>query len=157
MTKVRAKQSVTQDKLLGKDVLCFLNFGETASYEAPKWALLGGQRSCTYTANAEEIDTATKDDGGYGDSEPGVMSTEISLEIICKPKDEAVAALLEAFEAREAADVMRWAKSGRSIRNWFSILSYEETAAKDDAVIISLKLKGKGKPTFKDNEADPRL
>ena len=38
MVKVRPTLAASEEKLLGKNVLVFLNFGETASYESPKWA-----------------------------------------------------------------------------------------------------------------------
>ena len=36
MAKVRAKRSVTVDKLVGKNVLVYINFGEDASEAVPK-------------------------------------------------------------------------------------------------------------------------
>ena len=56
MVAVRPKMKSTSEKLLGKNVLVFLNYGEAASEESPKWTLLGGQRSADYSASAEEID-----------------------------------------------------------------------------------------------------
>ena len=45
MVAVRPKMKSTSEKLLGKNVLVFLNYGEAASEESPKWTLIGGQRS----------------------------------------------------------------------------------------------------------------
>ena len=53
MVAQRPKMKVTDEKLLGKNVLVFLNYGEGATEDLPKWALLGGQRSADYSANAE--------------------------------------------------------------------------------------------------------
>ena len=55
MVAVRPKMKSTSEKLLGKNVLVFLNYGEAASEESPKWTLIGGQRSADYSASAEEI------------------------------------------------------------------------------------------------------
>ena len=156
MAKVRATKAAEETKLLGKNVLAFLNFGENASYASPIWALIGGQRSADYSASAEEIDTTDKTSGGYGDAEPGLKSVELSMELLVKPGDETVKALYEAFEADEAVDILRWAKDGRSIRNWYSITSLEESAAYDDAAILSITLKGKGAPTYTEAMEDPR-
>lgn len=156
MAKVRATKAAEEVKLLGKNVLAFLNFGEAATYESPVWALIGGQRSADYSASAEEIDTTDKTSGGYGDAEPGLKSVELSMELLVKPGDETVKALYEAFEADEAVDILRWAKDGRSIRNWYSITSLEESAAYDDAAILSITLKGKGAPTYTEAMEDPR-
>lgn len=156
MAKVRATKEATETKLLGKNVLVFLNYGENATYDNPVYALLGGQRSADYSVSAEEIDTTDKTSGGYGDAEPGLKTIELSMELIVKPDDEAVNALYEAFEADEAVDILRWAKDGRSIRNWYSITSLEESAAYDDAAILSITLKGKGAPTYTEDMEDPR-
>lgn len=157
MAKVRATKAAEETTLLGKNVLVFLNYGESATYEKPAWALIGGQRSADYSASAEEIDTTDKTSGGYGDAEPGLKSVELSMELLIKPGDETVGALYDAFEKDEAVDVLRWAKDGRSIRNWYSITSLEESAAYDDANTLSITLKGKGAPTYTEAMADPRV
>lgn len=156
MSKVRPVKEGKEVKLLGKNVLVFLNFGEAATYELPKWALIGGQRSANYNVSAEEIDLTDKTSGGYGDFAPGIKTIELSLEIIAKPNDESIKELYTAFEKDEPIDMLRWAKDGRSVRNWYSITSIEETASYDDAVVMSMTLKGKGAPTYEDNKADPR-
>ena len=61
-----------------------------------------------------------------------------------------------AYDADEPVDILRWAKDGRSIRNWYSITNLEESAAHDDACILSLTLKGKGAPTYIESMEDPR-
>ena len=156
MVAQRPKMKVTEEKLLGKNVLVFLNYGEGATEDLPKWALLGGQRSADYSANAEEIDTTDKTSGGYGDAEAGVKSTELTIEMIVKPADTAVQEMWKAFEADEAVHILRWSKNGRSITNWYSITSMEETASYDDAAVLSVTLKGKGAPKTQDKMEDPR-
>ena len=47
MAKVRPTRSVTVDKLVGKNVLVYINFGEGATEAAPVWTLIGGQRSAS--------------------------------------------------------------------------------------------------------------
>ena len=156
MAKTRAMMAEQAGSLLGKNVLLFLNYGESATESAPVWTLIGGQRSADYSSSAEEIDTTDKTSGGYGDSEPGLKTAELTTEIIVKKGDETISALQEAYEASEPVDILRWADSGRSIRNWYTIISIEESAAHDDACILSLSLKGKGKPTYTEDMADPR-
>ncbi len=156
MAKTRATMAEQAGSLLGKNVLLFLNYGENASEASPVWTLIGGQRSADYSTSAEEIDTTDKTSGGYGDSEPGLKTAELTTEIIVKKGDETIAALQEAYEASEPVDILRWAENGRSIRNWYTIISLEESAAHDDACILSLSLKGKGKPTYTEDMADPR-
>lgn len=156
MAKVRPTMAATEEKLLGKNVLLFLNYGETASYESPIWALIGGQRSADYSATAEEIDLTDKTSEGYGDAAPGIKSTELTVEIIVKPQDETVNQLFDAQDDDEPVDILRWAQNGRSIRNWYSIISIEETASYEDACIMTVTLRGKGKPVYTEGMEDPR-
>lgn len=153
---VRPIMPATEEKLLGKNVLLFLNYGEGATYEAPVWTLIGGQRSADYSATADEIDLTDKTSDGYGDAAPGVKATELTVEIIVKPQDETVAQLFDAQDDDEPVDILRWAKNGRSIRNWFSIISIEETASYEDACVMTVTLRGKGKPVYTEQMEDPR-
>lgn len=156
MAKVRPTRAASEEKLLGKYVLAFLNYGENATYENPIWALIGSQRSADYSATADEIDLTDKTDGGYGDAAPGVKATELTIELIVKPQDETIKQLLDAQDDDEPVDILRWAKHGRSIRNWYSIISIEETANFDDACVVTVSMRGKGKPTYIDDMTDPR-
>lgn len=156
MAKTRAKRAEQGGSLLGKSVLLFLNYGDGASESAPVWSLIGGQRSADYSASADEIDVTDKTSDGYGDYEAGLKTIELSMEVVVKKGDETIGALQEAYEASEAVDILRWAENGRSIRNWYSITSIEYSAAHDDACVMSLTLKGKGKPTYTEDMGDPR-
>ena len=100
MAKTRATRAEQGSSILGKDILLFLNYGENASEETPVWALIGGQRSADYNSSAEEIDTTDKTSDGYGDSEPGLKTAELTTEVIVKKGDETISALQEAYEAR---------------------------------------------------------
>jgi len=157
MAATRPLKAAEEAKLLGKNVLVFLNYGESATEAVPVWALLGGQRSADFSSSADEIDLTDKTSGGYGDAEQGVKSTEISTELIVKPNDSAVAELYKAHDNGEAVDILRWAKNGRSIRNWYAITEISESAAYDDAAILTLTLKGCGAPKFVEDMADPRV
>ena len=156
MAKTRAMRAEQGASLLGKNVLLFLNYGENASEASPVWALIGGQRSADYSSSAEEIDTTDKTSDGYGDSEPGLKTAELTTEVIVKKGDETISAMQEAYEASEPVEILRYIEGGRSIRNWYTITSMEESAAHDDACILSLSLKGKGAPTYIEDMADPR-
>ena len=156
MANVRPTMEASEAKLLGKDVLLFLNYGETATYENPKWALIGGQRSADYSASADEIDLTDKTSDGYGDAAAGVKSTELTVTMLVKPGDETVAQIYDAQDDDEAIDVLRWAKNGRSIRNWYSIISIEETGSYEGAVEMTITLRGKGKPVYTEDMPDPR-
>lgn len=78
------------------------------------------------------------------------------MELIIKPSDPTIGQLYDAYENNEAVDILRWVKGGRSTRNWYSITDMSESAAYDDASILSLTLTGKGEPKVIDSMADPR-
>lgn len=85
-----------------------------------------------------------------------MKTTEIAMELIIKPSDPTIGQLYEAYENNEAVDILRWVDGGRSTRNWYSITEMSESAAYDDASILSLTLTGKGEPTVIEDMADPR-
>ena len=49
MAKVRPTRSATADKLVGKNVLVYINYGEGATEASPVWCLIGGQRGACVT------------------------------------------------------------------------------------------------------------
>ncbi|WP_443935548.1 phage tail tube protein [Phascolarctobacterium faecium] len=156
MAAQRPTRPAIDKKLMGREVLVFLDYGEGATYDNPVWSLIGGQRSADFNNSADAIDTSDKNSNGYGDSEPGLKTTEISMELIIKPSDPTIGQLYDAYENNEAVDILRWVKGGRSTRNWYSITDMSESAAYDDASILSLTLTGKGEPKVIDSMADPR-
>lgn len=46
--------------LAGKSLLLFLNYGEGATVENPKWGLVGGQRNSPLSMSGDEIDGSDK-------------------------------------------------------------------------------------------------
>lgn len=156
MAAQRPIRPVIDKKLMGREVIACLNYGEGATYEEPVWSVMGGQRTADFNNSADSIDTSDKNSNGYGDSEPGMKTTEISMELIIKPSDPTIAQLYDAYNNNEAVDILRWVKGGRSTRNWYSITEMSESAAYDDASILTLTLSGKGEPTVIEDMADPR-
>lgn len=156
MAAQRPIRPTVDKKLMGREVLVFLDYGEDATYADPVWSLIGGQRTADFNNSADAIDTSDKNSNGYGDSEPGMKTTEIAMELIIKPSDPTIGQLYEAYENNEAVDILRWVDGGRSTRNWYSITEMSESAAYDDASILSLTLTGKGEPTVIEDMADPR-
>lgn len=147
-TKVRAKQALTAGKIMGKEVLLYINFGEGATENAPKWTLVGGQTSADLSMSADDIDATNKASDGWGESYAGIKSTELSFEgIMCK-SDEGLAALKDAFLKDEPVDCCRYFSDGTADRNWYSITEFSDETPHDDAVTFSVTLKGRGKPRF---------
>lgn len=157
MSNTRPIRPATDTRLEGKNVLIFLNFGASATFAQPVWALLGGQRSASLSISADEIDVSDKTSGGWGETTQGIKSTELSIDGVTLPGNAVLKEFKAAFFAGEAVDVLRWAKDGTSERNWYNITEFSDEAPHDDAVTFSFTLKGCGQPTFTDNKPDPRV
>ena len=148
-TKARAKLAANYQKLEGKYVLVYLNYGEGATEESPKWALVGGQKSGNLDMSADSIDASDKTSGGLGEKYPGIKSTELSIEGNILGGDEAYQALKEAFIAGEPVDICRYdSKNKKADRNWYSITELGDETPHDDVATFSLKLEGIGAPKF---------
>lgn len=156
MAKVRVTKDLSTRALLGKDVLVFINYGEGATEDTPVWSLIGGQRSASMSDTAAEIDVTNKTSGGYGDFEAGIKTNELTLEMVCFTNDEGYQQIREAYLAGEPVDLLRWHKLGYSDRNWYAITEFSDETPHDDAVTFSIKLKGKGAPTYTKDMDDPR-
>ena len=146
MSKVRPTRSATEDKLRGKDVLAYLNYGESATEAAPVWLLLGGQRNADMSRTADSIDASNKSSGGWGETYPGIRNTELSVECIQGKNDEGYEVLKDAFNAGEAVDICRYAADGTAVRNWYHITDLSDATPHDDMVTYTMKLAGVGKP-----------
>ncbi len=146
MTKVRPTRSASEDKLRGKDVLAYLNYGEGATESSPVWFLLGGQRNADMSRTAESIDASNKSSGGWGETYPGIRNTELSVECIQGKNDEGYAILKDAFNSGEAVDICRYASDGTAVRNWYHITDLSDATPHDDMVTYTMKLGGVGKP-----------
>lgn len=121
MAKERAKRAVVDRKLMGKEVLLYLNYGESATEDAPQWTLIGGQTTANLDMSADDIDASDKNSSGWGETEAGLKTTELSLEGIICNGDEGYAALKDAFIKGEPVDICRYAADGTADRNWYSI------------------------------------
>lgn len=148
MAKVRPTRSATVDKLVGKNVLVYINFGEGATEAAPVWTLIGGQRGASLSMTADDIDASNKASSGWGESYAGTKSTELSMDGIINMQDEGYAALKDAFIKGEAVDLCRYATDGTADRNWYSISELSDETPHDDMATFSLTAGGQGAPHF---------
>jgi len=148
MAKQRAIRNSGEDKLRGKNVLLYINFGEGATEDAPVWALIGGQQTANFSMSADDIDASNKASGGWGEKYAGIKSTELSLEGIICNGDEGYAALKDAFIKDESVDICRYATDGTAERNWYSITELSDETPHDDMATFSITLTGIGAPTF---------
>ena len=147
-TKKRVTRDASQDKLLGKEVLLYINYGATATYDAPQWALIGGQTTADLDMSADSIDATSKTSDGWGENYAGIKSTELDLEgVLCK-SDEAYAALRDAFIKGELVDLCRFKADGTADRNWYSITDLSDSTPHDDVATFKIKANGAGQPVF---------
>lgn len=148
MAKERVKRVAAADKLLGKEVLLYINYGEGATEAAPVWTLIGGQTTADLDMSADSIDASNKSSGGWGENYAGIKSTELDLEgILCK-SDEGYAALKDAFIHGEAVDICRFAADGTADRNWYTITEISDSTPHDDTATFTVTLNGIGAPKF---------
>ena len=148
MAKVRPTRSATVDKLVGKNVLVYINFGEGATEAAPVWALIGGQRSASLSMTADGIDATNKASDGWGETYAGIKSTELSMDGIINKNDDGYAALKDAFIKGEAVDLCRYATDGTADRNWYNITELSDETPHDDMATFSMTAGGVGAPHF---------
>lgn len=148
MAKERVKRAATKDKLLGKDVLVYINYGDGATEAAPVWTLVGGQTTADFDMKADSIDATNKSSGGWGEQYAGIKSTELSLEGILCQSDDGYAAMKDAFVKGEAVDICRFASDGTAERNWYSITEISDSTPHDDTATFTVTLDGIGAPQF---------
>lgn len=148
-TKVCAKMTNSKQRLVGKNCLVYLNYGEGATEAAPKWAAIGGQTKGNLDMSADSIDGSNKDSGGWGETYTGTKTTELSVEGYITKDDDAYNALKEAFVNGEAVDICRYfADAGTAERNWYNITKLSDETPHDDMVSFSMTLGGIGAPKF---------
>lgn len=148
MAKVRPTRSVDIDKLVGKNVLVYINYGENATEAAPAWTLIGGQRGASLSMTADGIDATNKASDGWGETYAGIKSTELSMDGIINKNDEGYAALKDAFIKGEAVDLCRYATDGTADRNWYNITDLSDETPHDDMATFSMTAGGVGAPHF---------
>lgn len=153
MAKERAKYGGELGKVTGKDVLLYINYGEGATEELPKWQLIGGQTTADLSMSADSIDASNKTSGGWGENYAGIKSTELSLECVLCKADEGYAALKDAFVKSEPVDICRFCAVDKTAdRNWYNITELSDSTPHDDMVTVSITLEGIGAPSFYSNK-----
>lgn len=148
-TKVRATMTSAKQRLVGKNCLVYLNYGEGATEAAPKWTAIGGQTKGNLDMSADSIDGSNKDSGGWGETYAGTKTTELSVEGYVTKADGAYSALKDAFVNGEAVDICRYfSDAGTADRNWYYITKLGDETPHDDMVSFSMTLGGVGAPKF---------
>lgn len=135
-------------KILGKNVLLFINAGVGATVEKPNWLLIGGQRNSGAEMSADEIDVSDKTSEGWGDTLSGQKTWSMGLESIMVIGDLGVEAIKQAFLNDQEIQILRWQKDGSAIMGWCSVTEFSDDAPHDDAVSLTGTLNGRGAPQF---------
>ena len=106
---------------------------------------IGGQKCCTLTMEAADIDISNKNDFGWTSTIGGAKSWSVSCEGQFITDDEGQQALMDAFVAGTDVDV-ELKNSTETV--YFSgkaqLTSVEVDAQFDDVCALSIELKGKG-------------
>lgn len=77
----------------GKRVVLFLNYGATATADAPVWNKLGGLKSHTLTISGNVSTVQTKESGYWADGAITSKTAELSAECIMKRDNTAMEAI----------------------------------------------------------------
>ena len=106
---------------------------------------IGGQKGCTLTMEAADIDVSNKNDFGWTSTIGGAKSWSVSCEGQFLTDDQGQQALMDAFVAGTDVDV-ELKNTGETV--YFAgkaqITSVEVDAQFDDVCALSIELKGKG-------------
>ena len=106
---------------------------------------IGGQKGCTLTMEAADIDVSNKNDFGWTSTIGGAKSWSVSCEGQFLTDDQGQQALMDAFVAGTDVDV-ELKNTGESFFFFLNvyIFSVEVDAQFDDVCALSIELKGKG-------------
>lgn len=140
----------------GKRLVIYLNYGESATAEAPVWNLLGGVTSHTWSVSGNIQTAQTKDNGYWADGVLTSKSAELSADITMKRDNIAQ----EAIEAFMMDDDITAAKNALMIaivdldtldytQAWVIPSSWEITAGSEDMVTKNLSATCVGAPEKK--------
>lgn len=140
----------------GKRMVIYLNYGESATAEAPVWNLLGGVTSHTFSVSGNIQTAQTKDNGYWADGTLTSKSAELSADIVMKRDNVAQ----EAIEAFMMDDDITAAKNALMIaivdldtldytQAWVIPSSWEITAGSEDMIQKNLSATCVGAPEKK--------
>lgn len=127
--------------VVGKDFLLYLN---TGTVDAPKWELIGGQRSSDLSRSGDTIDTSSKSSGSWGGGMVGTLTWSIDLDAIVVLNDNAAAMLECAFSSRKQVNIKLERPDGTYYAGWGAITDLSISTPHDDVAGISGTITGDG-------------
>ena len=140
----------------GKRFMLYLNYGEGATAESPKWVKLGGSESLQFTPTVDVQTKQTKDSGMWAEGAVTGKSFEVSDTVLMKRGDTAQKAI-EAFiyddEITAEKKALQFARVDLDTKEYrvFTCIptSWAEKSASDGMVEYDFKATGTGQPVDK--------
>jgi hypothetical protein len=77
-----------------------------ATYGSPSWTLIEKVRDLTLTIEDDQVETTTRDDGGYKSHEPGLRDITVEFNMPAEPDDADWTLLHDAYIARTAKEFL---------------------------------------------------
>lgn len=140
----------------GKRIALYVNYGESASAETPKWTLIGGCENLTFTPTVDVQTKQTKDDGMWSTGAVSGKSFEVSADLLMKRDDvgqKAIEKFIYDDEITTAKNALQFAKVDLDTKAYLVFKAiptdFEETSESDGLVEYSFKATGVGKPEEK--------
>lgn len=140
----------------GKRQVLYINYGATATPQAPKWVLVGGLKSHTLSVSAETSTVQTKDTGYWATGATTSKSYELTADILMKRDDTAQLAIEEFLmndEITAEKGALNIAIVDLDTKEYINCVviptSWETTADGEDLIQKSLTATGIGAPEKK--------
>ena len=140
----------------GKRVVLYLNYGSSATAEAPVWSLIGGLKSHTLSISAEVNTQQTKESGYWAKGALISKSAELSAEVVMERDDagqEAIEAFMMDDDITAAKNALMFAivdlDTKDYVQLWAIPTSWEISADGEDMVMKSLSATVVGTPEKK--------
>lgn len=137
----------------GKRQVLYINYGEGATKEAPKWVLVGGLETHTLSISADSSTTQTKESGYWADGTVTNKSYELSADVIMKRSDvgqQAIEEFLLNDDITAEKGALNIAIVDLDTKEYLSLVvvpkSWETTADSQDMIKKKLSATGVGAP-----------
>lgn len=146
----------------GKRIVAFINYGQSASKDSPKWNLIGGLTSISQSLSTSTSSANTRDNGYWSESIITNKQLEVSLDIVAKRGNETLA-IVDSFcyddditSSKVALDLAIVDLDTKDYTRMQVVpSSWEMTADSEDFVQYSLSATCTGEPTKESNFVIP--
>lgn len=146
----------------GKRIVAYINYGQSATKENPKWNLVGGVTSLTQSLSTSTSSANTRDNGYWSESIITNKQLEVSIDLILKRGNLSIA-IVDSFCYEDAITSEKIALDLAIVdldtkdytRMQVVPSSWEMTADSEDMVQYSLSATCTGEPTKESNFVIP--